>query len=105
MIFIGIDIAKNTHFASAVNSDGEILVNPFSFENSKKGFDLFLSKFKNIDLDNCLVGLESTGHYGDNLIVSFFPKGLKLGLSILFKLFFKEFQILEKLKTIRLILF
>ena len=80
MIFIGIDIAKNTHFASAVNSDGEILVNPFSFENSKKGFDLFLFKFKNIDLDNCLVGLESTGHYGDNLICFLFPKGFKIGI-------------------------
>ena len=80
MIFIGIDIAKNTHFASAVNSDGEILVNPFSFENSKKGFDLFLFKFKNIDLDNCLVGLESTGHYGDNIICFLFPKGFKIGI-------------------------
>lgn len=80
MTFIGIDIAKNTHFASAVNSDGEVLVNPFSFENSKKGFDLFISKFKNFDLDNCLVGLESTGHYGDNLICFLFPKGFKIGI-------------------------
>ena len=49
MIYIGIDIAKFTHFASAVNSDGEVLVKPFSFENSRKGFDLFLSKIKNFD--------------------------------------------------------
>lgn len=27
MIFIGIDIAKNFHFASAVNSDNEVLLN------------------------------------------------------------------------------
>lgn len=80
MTFIGIDIAKSTHFASAVNSDGEVLVNPFSFENSKKGFDLFISKLKNFDLDNCLVGLESTGHYGDNLICFLFPKGFKIGI-------------------------
>ena len=80
MIFIGIDIAKSTHFASAVNSDGEVLVNPFSFENSKKGFDLFLSKFQKMDLDNCLIGLESTGHYGDNLIYFLFPKGFKIGI-------------------------
>lgn len=80
MTFIGIDIAKNTHFASAVNSDGEVLVNPFSFENSRKGFDLFISKFKNLDLDNYLVGLESTGHYGDNLICFLFPKGFKIGI-------------------------
>ena len=41
MIYVGIDIAKFTHFASAVNSDGEVLIKPFSFENSRKGFDLF----------------------------------------------------------------
>lgn len=29
MIYIGIDIAKKTHFASAVNSDGEVLLKPF----------------------------------------------------------------------------
>ena len=46
MIYIGIDIAKKTHFASAVNSDGEVLLKPFSFENSKSGFDLFISKIK-----------------------------------------------------------
>ena len=80
MTFIGIDIAKNTHFASAVNSDGEVLVNPFPFENSKKGFDLFLSKFESFDLNNCLVGLESTGHYGDNLICFLFPRGFKIGI-------------------------
>lgn len=80
MTFIGIDVAKNIHFASAVNSDGEVLVNPFPFENSKKGFDLFLSKFESFDLNNCLVGLESTGHYGDNLICFLFPRGFKIGI-------------------------
>ena len=80
MIYIGIDIAKNSHFASAVNSDGEVLVNPFSFENSREGFNLFLSKIKNFQINNCLIGLESTGHYGDNLICFLFPKGFNIGL-------------------------
>lgn len=80
MIYIGIDIAKNSHFASAVNSDGEVLVNPFPFENSREGFNLFLSKFKNFQINDCLIGLESTGHYGDNLICFLFPKGFKIGL-------------------------
>ncbi len=80
MIYIGIDIAKNSHFASAVNSDGEVLVNPFPFENSREGFNLFLSKIKNFQVDDCLIGLESTGHYGDNLICFLFPKGFKIGL-------------------------
>lgn len=80
MIYIGIDIAKNSHFASAVNSDGEVLVNPFPFENSREGFNLFLSKIKSFQINNCLIGLESTGHYGDNLICFLFPKGFKIGL-------------------------
>ena len=42
MIFIGIDIAKSTHFASAVNLDGEVLINPFKFTNDNQGFNLFI---------------------------------------------------------------
>ena len=80
MIFIGIDIAKNSHFASAVNSDGEVLVKPFSFENSKDGFNIFLNKFKDYPIAECFVGLESTGHYGDNLINYLFPKGFRIGM-------------------------
>lgn len=79
MIFIGIDIAKSNHFASAVNSDGKVLVNPFKFTNDDVGFKLFLETFKNFDLSNCLVGLESTGIYGDNLTTFLFEKGFKIG--------------------------
>lgn len=80
MIYVGIDIAKFTHFASAVNSDGEVLIKPFSFENSRKGFDLFLSKIRDFDKNNCLIALESTGHYGDNLIYLLFNENYKIGL-------------------------
>lgn len=80
MIYIGIDIAKNSHFASAVNSDGEVVIKPFSFDNSREGFNLFLTKLKDFSTEDCLVGLESTGHYGDNLICFLFPKGFKIGL-------------------------
>ena len=79
MIFIGIDIAKNSHFASAVNSDNEVIVKPFKFTNDDKGFNLFINTFKNFDLSNCLVGLESTGIYGDNLTTFLFSKGFKIG--------------------------
>ncbi len=79
MIFIGVDIAKNNHFASAVNSDGEVLTKPFKFTNDKLGFDLFINTFKEFDLSNCLVGLESTGIYGDNLTTYLYEKGFKIG--------------------------
>lgn len=80
MIFIGIDVAKFSHFASAVNSDGEVLLNPFSFPNSYEGFNLLLSKLDVFPLDDCLIGLESTGHYSDNIVSFLFDKGFKIGI-------------------------
>ncbi len=44
MIYVGVDIAKQKHFASVMSSDGEILVSPFSFTNDHTGFQLILSK-------------------------------------------------------------
>ena len=32
MIFVGIDIAKKKHFAAAMNSDGQIIFEPFPFD-------------------------------------------------------------------------
>ena len=37
MIYVGIDIAKLNHFASAISSDGEILIEPFKFEPLLRG--------------------------------------------------------------------
>ena len=44
MIFVGVDIAKLNHFASAISSDGEVLIEPFKFTNDNDGFFLLLSK-------------------------------------------------------------
>lgn len=46
MIYIGIDIAKNSNFASAVNSDSEVLVEPFKFSNDKKVLKHFFIHLK-----------------------------------------------------------
>jgi transposase len=42
MIYVGIDIAKLNHFASAISSDGEILIQPFKFTNDGDGFQLLV---------------------------------------------------------------
>lgn len=65
MIYVGIDIAKLNHFASIISSDGEVLVEPFKFSNDSGGFRLLLSK---LDPDSLVIGLESTAHYGNNLV-------------------------------------
>lgn len=80
MIFVGIDVAKNTHFASAVNSDGELIFNPFAFSNSAEGFNLLLSKLDTTNTEQYLIGLESTGHYSDNIVSFLYSKGFKIGI-------------------------
>ena len=68
MIYVGIDIAKLNHFASAISSDGEVLIQPFKFTNDGDGFQLLISKLESLDLDSIIIGLESTAHYGNNLV-------------------------------------
>ena len=68
MIYVGIDIAKLNHFASAISSDGEIILEPFKFTNDNDGFQLLLSKMRSFDKNTTIIGLESTAHYGNNLI-------------------------------------
>ena len=80
MIYVGIDIAKNTHWASAMNSDGQILLQPFSFQNNNEGFQKFISKLSNFDKQKMLIGLESTAHYGENIISYLFNLDYKIGI-------------------------
>ena len=68
MIYFGIDIAKFNHFASAINSDGVVLIEPFEFLNDNAGFYMLLSKLNSFDKDSTIIGLESTAHYGNNLV-------------------------------------
>lgn len=68
MIYVGIDIAKLNHFASALSSDGEVLIEPFKFTNDGDGFQMLVSKLDSFDKDSIIIGLESTAHYSDNLV-------------------------------------
>lgn len=81
MIYVGIDIDKTNHYASIVNySTGQVLESPFLVTNNKQGFDLLYSKIKDFNKDKLLIGLESTAHYGNNLVFYFHEKGFKLGI-------------------------
>lgn len=68
MIYVGIDIAKLKHFASAISSEGEILIEPFKFTNDNDGFQLLDSKLKSLEPNSFIIGLESTAHYSNNLV-------------------------------------
>ena len=80
MIYVGIDIAKLNHFAAALSSDGEVLFEPFQFSNDDDGFCLLTSKLLPFSKDELIIGLESTAHYGNNLLLFLVPKGYKVVL-------------------------
>lgn len=68
MIFVGIDVAKDTHYAAVSDDSGAVLVKPFAFQNNAEGFCLLLKKLSEFDRSKLLIGLESTGIYSENLI-------------------------------------
>ncbi len=78
MIYVGVDIAKLNHFASVLSSDGEILVEPFEFSNDDDGFSRLISNIVSFDKDNLIIGLESTAHYGNNLVHYLYSLGYKV---------------------------
>ena len=69
-LYIGVDIAKDIHYAAMTDQHGEILQESFPFQNSKRGFDLFLDSFSSFihDSNDYIIGFESTAHYADNFI-------------------------------------
>ncbi len=78
MIYVGIDIAKLNHFAAAISSDGEILIEPFKFTNDGDGFQRLVSRIDSLDSDNLIIGLESTAHYGNNLVRYLVAEGFRV---------------------------
>ena len=67
MYYLGIDIGKKFHEACLVSQEGEIIIAPFRFTNSRSGFNLLREKIATFPVKDCLVGLEATGHYWLNL--------------------------------------
>lgn len=78
MIYVGIDVAKETHYAAVMNSDGEVIVEPFAFGNDAAGFCLLQTKLSAFNRDELLIGLESTGIYSENLICFLYSSGYRL---------------------------
>lgn len=78
--FINIDIGKYNHCASVINSDGDVIVEPFFFKNNSDGFQLFLSNTKSFSNHYHIAGLEATGHYGDNFILFLLDHNFKVGI-------------------------
>lgn len=68
MYLVGIDISKYKHDCFIMTETGEVIKNSFSFDNNDSGFKLLLSVLKSLDPSQKIkIGLEATGHYGNNL--------------------------------------
>ena len=81
MFLLGIDIAKLNHVASCVDSStNEVIFSNFKFKNDFKGFSALLDEIKSLDVKNLIIGLESTSHYGENLINFLFKQHFKVAL-------------------------
>ncbi|WP_166079870.1 IS110 family transposase [Xiamenia xianingshaonis] len=65
MQYVGIDIAKNVHVAASRLEDGTPRGRAFRFANDERGFKSLLERFAELEVDpgDCIVAMESTGHY------------------------------------------
>lgn len=80
MNYIGIDVGKFNHCCAVMNSEGEVLVEPFFFANNSDGFDALLHIIKPFRSSRHMSGLESTGHYGDNLLRFLLANDFQVGM-------------------------
>ena len=64
---VGVDIAKNVHWAGIILPNGKEIKKSFSFNNNKKGFKSLVETVKNVlimyNFKNVIIGMEPTGHY------------------------------------------
>jgi len=70
MFYVGVDVTKDKHDCFIINSDGEVLFNPFTISNNREGFETLFQRIKSTsnDFTKVKVGLEATGHYSYNLL-------------------------------------
>lgn len=65
MRYLGIDIGKNTHYASLIDEKGKVLFKAFSFSNTTSGGKSLINLLNNhiSSPDDIQIGMEATGHY------------------------------------------
>lgn len=60
MLYLGIDIGKNSHVATLIDKNKTILFKTFSFPNSVEVAEFLIQKLPSSDVE---IGMEATGHY------------------------------------------
>ncbi|MGB4127273.1 MAG: transposase, partial [Bacilli bacterium] len=76
MYFVGIDVSKYKHDCFIVTEEAVVIKETFSFDNNRTGFNEFFSILSSLGPPNKIrIGLEATGHYGNNLMKHLSVKG------------------------------
>lgn len=65
--YVGIDISKYKHDFCIISNAGELIVENFSFQNNKIGFQSLLDQLKPYNKSDVRIAFEATGHYSLNL--------------------------------------
>lgn len=79
MYIIGIDIGKNYHEASIVDSYGNLIGKSCRFSNTHKGADKLMNHIlSHIDNKDFIFGMEATGHYWYSIYSFLKSKGYKV---------------------------
>lgn len=82
LLFAPIDVAKFKHDGAFVNYYGDVVLPPFTFTNNQEGVRLYLSKLSEAKAKTgakkIIMGLESTGHYHENLQIALEKSGLEV---------------------------
>lgn len=75
---VGIDIASETHTVAIVNEGSEIALRPTTFTEDAEGYRKLLGLLG--DPKDCLVAMEATGHYWQNLFAALAAAGFAVAL-------------------------
>ena len=67
LYYVGIDISKYKHDFCIISNTGQVIVENYSFENNKKGFQELLEMLKPYNKSEVHIAFEATGHYSLNL--------------------------------------
>lgn len=79
MYIVGVDIAKRSHEAIVINSNGDIIHKVFNFRNDRQGFSKLLSILNEIgEPSDFIIGMESTSHYWLALYSQLVKRGFKI---------------------------
>lgn len=83
MLYIGIDVARSKHDFFIMGENGERIAGPVTIRNDLNGFNALIQiiqKCNNSSNNNSevYIGMESTGHYSDNLLHFLYEKGFTI---------------------------